>query len=129
VFESRFEIFGWALSILVVVVMGVIVFTGPYHRINKVQAKSSAPATTVKIVTDPKTIGRYTPATARVKVGQKILFVNVSNAPHTVTGNGFDSGTINTNRGRYTQSFSKPGRYHYYCTFHPGMHGTIVVSS
>lgn len=127
-FESRTEIFGWALAVLVVVVMGVIVFTGPYHRVNKVQAKSSAPAATVKIVTDPTTIGRYTPTTIKVKAGQTIKWVNVSDVAHTVTGNGFDSGAISNNNGQFTTSFAKPGTYHYYCTYHPLMHGTIVVS-
>lgn len=126
-FESRYEIFGWALAVLVVVAMGVIVFTGPYHRINKVQAKSSAPAVSVKIVTDPKTIGRYTPVKVTVKPGQTIQFTNVSNVAHTVTGNGFDSGSIPNNNGRFKLSFSKPGSYHYYCTYHPLMHGTVVV--
>jgi plastocyanin len=128
VFESRTEIFGWALAVLVVVVMGVIVFTGPYHRVNKVQAKSSAPATTVKIVTDPSTIGRYSPTTIKAQAGQTIRWVNVSNVAHTVTGNGFDSGSIANNNGQFTTSFAKPGTYHYYCTYHPLMHGTIVVS-
>lgn len=126
-FESRYEIFGWALAVLVVVAMGVIVFTGPYHRINKVQAKSSAPAVSVKIVTDPKTIGRYTPIKVTVKPGQTIQFINVSNVAHTVTGNGFDSGAIPNNKGQFKLSFSKPGSYHYYCTYHPLMHGTVVV--
>jgi plastocyanin len=128
VFESRTEIFGWALAVLVVVAMGVIVFTGPYHKVNKVQAKSSAPAATVKIVTDPATIGHYTPTTVKVSAGQTIKWVNVSNTSHTVTGNGFDSGNINNNKGQFTFSFSKPGTYKYYCTYHPLMHGTIVVS-
>lgn len=127
-FESRTEIIGWALAVLVVVVMGVIVFTGPYHKVNKVQAKSNAPAATVKIVTDASTIGRYNPLTVKVKAGQNIKWVNVSNTAHTVTGNGFDSGAINNNSGKFTFSFSKPGTYHYYCTYHPLMHGTIVVS-
>lgn len=126
-FESRFEIVGWALAVLVIVAMGVIVFTGPYHRINKVQAQNAAPAATVKIVTDPNTIGRYTPASVTVRAGQTVQFINVSDVAHTVTGNGFDSGSISNNSGRYSLSFSKPGTYHYYCTYHPRMHGTLVV--
>lgn len=127
-FESRAEIFGWVLAILVVAAMGVIVFTGPYHRINKVQASSSSvPPASVKIVTDNTTIGRYSPKTVTVKPGQTIKWTNVSNTAHTVTGNGFDSGAINNNNGQFTISFAKPGRYHYYCTYHPLMTGTIVV--
>lgn len=126
-FDSRFEIFGWILAVLVIVVMGVLVFTGPYHKVNKIEAASTKPATTVKIETDPNTIGKYVPASVTVQVGQKVQFINVSNTAHTVTGNGFDSGAIPNNKGKYDQSFSKPGRYHYYCTYHPRMFGTIVV--
>ncbi len=125
--ESRFEIFGWALAVLVVVAMGVIVFTGPYHRINRVQAKAAAPSVTVKIVTDPKTIGRYAPIKVTVERGQTIQWVNVSNVAHTVTGNGFDSGAIANNNGRFKLSLSRAGSYKYYCIYHPLMHGTIVV--
>src|SRR5437588_7812567 len=97
---SRFEIFGAIAAIVVIVAMGVITFTGPFHKVNKPPSAAAAapPVKTVQIVTDPRTIGRYSPASATIKVGQAIKFKNVSNAPHTVTAdnNSFDSHLIET---------------------------------
>jgi plastocyanin len=131
---SRTEIVGWVLAILVVAVMGVIVFTGPYKKVNKPQAaaaSSSRPTQSVKIADDPKTIGRYTPASVTLHVGDKVKFTNDSSAIHTVTANNqaFNSGDINTNSGTWTYTAKSTGTFKYYCIYHPLMKGQIVVQS
>lgn len=131
---SRFEIFGWVLAVIVVAVMAIITFTGPYHQVNKGNEANASglPAKHVKIVTDPKTVGRYIPSTITVKVGQAVTFTNVSNATHTVTAtadNGFNSNDIGTGGASWTYTPSKAGRYPYYCIYHPYMHGVLVVTS
>lgn len=126
---SRTEMFSWAIAILMVVVMGIITFTGPYHHINRVAAKSQYPTMHVQIVTDPKTIGKYTPSKITVHVNQPVVFANNSNADHTVTDekNLFNSGNIaTTNSWRFVPK--KAGTFHYYCIYHPYMHGTITVT-
>ena|SRR6266536_3497146 len=137
-FESRFEILGWAAGILIVVTMGVLVFTGPFHHINHSSAAPppSAPTVHVKILTDPSTIGRYQPADITVRVGQPVIFTNDSNAVHTVTArkelNGalpFDSRDIATGAHKWTFTPTRPGSYPYYCIYHPGMKGKITVNS
>jgi plastocyanin len=109
--------------------MGVIVFHGPFHKINKVEATVTGKTVTVKIVTDPQTTGRYNPSPVTVKAGDTVLFVNVSNAPHTVTRSTFDSGNISTGNGRFKYRFLKAGTFSYYCTYHPGMKGSVVVKA
>lgn len=60
-------------------------------------------------------------------VGETVTWINTGAAPHTVTGDGFDSGIIRTDGG-WTHEFSEPGTYEYWCTNHEGaMTGTIVV--
>ena len=131
-FDSRSEIIGWVLAILVIAAMGVITFTGPYHKVNKTEKAAVAlahPSQTVKIFSDPKTIGRYQPITIRVSTGQAVRFQNMDKIIHTVTANdgSFDSHDIQSNGKSWTHYFAKAGRFPYYCFYHPGMKGTVVV--
>jgi plastocyanin len=127
---SRAEIFGFVIAVLGVSAMGVITFTGPYHHFNKVPPKILFAPVHVQIVTDPKTIGRYTPHTITVHVGQSIIFTNVSNADHTVTAdnNVFASPNISLNSS-WTFTPKHAGTFHYYCIYHPFMHGVLVVKA
>jgi plastocyanin len=82
----------------------------------------------VSIVTDRHTTGQYKPRTVTVHLGDRIVFRNVSNAPHTVTADKgrFDSGTIFVGKS-WTYTARKIGTFTYFCQFHAGMHGTIIV--
>jgi plastocyanin len=75
--------------------------------------------------------GYYSPVTFAVKVGTTVTCVNHDGTTHTVTSKGsslFDSGNIPTG-GTFSYTFTQPGTYQYYCTTHPWMTGTIVVTS
>ncbi|MGH2442292.1 MAG: cupredoxin domain-containing protein [Chloroflexota bacterium] len=127
---SRVEIAGWFFAICGAAIMAFIVFAGPFHKINKVQAHNF-PVMTVLIKTDLQTVGKYVPATVTVHLGQQIRFKNVSNADHTVTARNdiFDSGNIATGGATFTLTTSKVGVFHYGCSYHPLMHGIINVLS
>ena len=130
---SRNEIIGFVVAIAIVAAMGVITFTGPYHKINKAAAAPSHtyPVIHAQIVTDPKTIGRYVPSTVTAHVGQTISFANNSNAVHTVTSNASNGGVFNSGDIQIGATWqfvpTKTGTFPYYCIYHPYMHGTIVV--
>lgn len=133
-FENRFEIFGGALAVLVVIVMGVLVFTGPFHKINKPAPAAavsaiSHPAKTVDIVTDPTQIAIYKPKTVTIRLGQAVRFKNISNLVHTVTAdnNSFNSGDIGTAGASWVFRPPKAGTFKYFCSVHPNMRGTLVV--
>ena len=68
----------------------------------------------------------YDPATITVAKGTTITWTNKDPTAHTVTGNGFDSGSIGP-EGTYQHTFNEAGTFPYGCTFHPNMHGTVVV--
>jgi plastocyanin len=131
-FFSRAEIAGFIIAVLGITVMGIIVFTGPYHNINKIQAQSAYPTLHVNIVTATGThvaeIGIYQPHTISMHVGQSVVFDNISNAAHTVTDdkNRFDSLNL-PQRATWTYTAKSPGIYPYHCNYHPLMHGEIVV--
>ncbi len=62
--------------------------------------------------------------------GATVAITNMDTAAHTVTadeGSAFDA---EVKGGGGTATFTaptKPGSYPYHCTFHPGMHGVLIV--
>ena len=73
----------------------------------------------------------YSPSSFTVKVGTSVTWVNHDGTTHTATSKGsslFDSGNIPTG-GSFSYTFTQAGTYQYYCTIHPWMTGTIVVTS
>ena len=72
----------------------------------------------------------YCPAKITVPAGIDVAWTNQDRTPHTVTYDGpggqMDSGSMAQGQ-RWASRFDQPGTYQYYCRFHPGMTGTIVV--
>lgn len=73
----------------------------------------------------------FAPDTLTIKKGTKITWVNHDQDPHTVFDSApekkFHSSALDTN-DTYAFTFSQPGTYHFFCTMHPDMVGTIVVN-
>jgi plastocyanin len=69
----------------------------------------------------------FTPATIEVAVGETVTFENGGAIAHTVTGDGFDSGSMAPG-DTFAFTAEKAGSVSYLCSFHPGMQGTIEVS-
>ena len=70
----------------------------------------------------------FNPATITVKAGATVTWLNLDEEPHTVFSNAglFRSSALDTKES-FSFTFDKPGTYHYLCTIHPQMLGTIVV--
>lgn len=74
----------------------------------------------------------FTPKTLTIQVGQKVVWRNNGDKKHTVTSkeNYFNSLTLMPGSS-FSYTFTRPGIYHYRCTFHSvlffGMQGTVVV--
>jgi plastocyanin len=89
-------------------------------------ASADAGATELKVeIKDFK----FQPATIEVPVGGSVTWTNEDGTPHTATGVDravLQSGTLKPGAS-YTQQFDTPGTYAYFCEFHAGMKGTIVV--
>jgi len=73
----------------------------------------------------------FSPATLTIKVGDSVVWKNVTGAPHTVTS---DTGVFNTHgfltmNHTFRFTFSRTGTYHYHCNIHLYMHATIIVKS
>lgn len=71
----------------------------------------------------------FSPETITVSMGDTVNWDNSSSgAPHTVTADdkSFDSGNVDEG-GTYSHTFSSAGTFAYFCEYHPGMVGKVVV--
>jgi plastocyanin len=61
-------------------------------------------------------------------VGEQVTWLNKDDEPHTVVSDTglFRSSAMDTNES-FSFKFDKPGTYHFTCSIHPRMVGTIVV--
>ncbi|MFN2624611.1 MAG: cupredoxin domain-containing protein [Mycobacteriales bacterium] len=72
--------------------------------------------------------GCFLPTVVRVAVGQKLTFMNKSDAVHTVSGMGGWGASSDLVPGQSVAlTFRRSGVYPYFCHFHLGMVGTVVV--
>jgi plastocyanin len=70
----------------------------------------------------------FAPLTVTVPAGTTVTWTNHDDEPHTVVSDSglFRSGALDTNES-FSFRFDKPGTYHYACSIHPRMIGTVVV--
>ena len=84
------------------------------------------PATdTVEVRIDNFSFG---PQSITVAAGSTVKWTNRDDIPHTVvsTDGVFKSRVLDTDKS-FSFTFSKPGKYSYFCSVHPKMTGTVVV--
>jgi plastocyanin len=70
----------------------------------------------------------FMPTTLTVNAGAEVSWVNKDDEPHTVVSDAglFLSAALDTGES-YSFKFDKPGTYHFTCSIHPRMVGTIIV--
>ena len=70
----------------------------------------------------------FEPATITITVGDTVTWRNTDDVPHTSTSEDevWDSGTLAAGE-EFSFTFEEAGTYPYFCEFHPGMEGTVVV--
>jgi len=71
----------------------------------------------------------YSPPNFAATVGQTVTWVNRDSAIHTVTSTtGLFSSEDMASGATFSFTFTRAGTFQYYCTIHPWMKGTIVVT-
>jgi len=70
----------------------------------------------------------FTPLTLVVAPGTTVTWTNADDTPHTVREKDgkFKSAALDTD-DTFSQAFTAPGEYEYFCSIHPRMVGKIVV--
>jgi amicyanin len=71
----------------------------------------------------------FSPATITVKAGSTVVWTNDDAVQHDVTfdGGAISSAVLNKN-DTFSHTFKTAGTYHYICSIHPFMHGTVIVT-
>jgi len=70
----------------------------------------------------------FTPLTLVIAPGTTVTWTNADDTPHTVREKDgkFKSAALDTD-DTFSQAFTAPGEYEYFCSIHPRMVGKIVV--
>ena len=70
----------------------------------------------------------FSPTPLTIKVGSTVTWTNKDDEPHTVVSDTgvFKSGGMDTDES-FSYKFDKPGTYHFTCSIHPRMVGTVIV--
>ena len=70
----------------------------------------------------------FSPTELTVSAGSQVIWLNKDGEPHTVVSDTglFRSSAMDTNES-FSFKFDKPGTYHFTCSIHPRMVGTVVV--
>ena len=72
----------------------------------------------------------FTPAEISISPGTTVTWENRDDIPHTITDaanpRAFKSSPLDTG-DTFTHVFKAPGTYHYFCSLHAHMQGTVVV--
>ena len=71
----------------------------------------------------------FHPGATTVHVGDTVTWTNSGKQPHTATANNgsFNTGILQTGQSG-SHTFTQAGTFSYVCSFHPFMHGTVVVT-
>lgn len=92
---------------------------------------SSAAVSGPPVATDTVAIKNFAfaPAAVTVRAGTTVTWTNDDEEAHTVTT---ASGPVHSKAlapgATFAYRFAKPGTYHYICTIHPYMQGTVTVT-
>jgi len=72
----------------------------------------------------------FSPPSLSVPVGTRLVWTNRDDIPHTITDaanpRSFKSAPLDT-KDTFAFTFTRPGVYHYFCSLHPHMQGTVTV--
>ncbi len=111
----------WIVGLL----MAVVLISGCYGTQKTTTPTAEPRAATVNSV-EIKGFA-FNPATITVAKGTTVTWTNKDSAAHTVTGSGFDSGSLSKGQ-TFSYTFNEAGTFDYICTIHPSMKGKVIVT-
>jgi plastocyanin len=114
----------WIFGLAVLVAAGFILMAGA-PRSHAAEPGDKAPSG-IEIKIDNFNFG---PMTLTVAAGTTVTWTNNDDVPHTVVSEDkttFKSKALDTGE-HFSYTFSKPGKYPYFCSVHPKMVAEIVV--
>jgi plastocyanin len=114
----------WILGMTVIVAVGFILMAGTQRSQAAGPGDKAPDGIEVKI--DNFSFG---PMTMTVAAGTTVTWTNNDDVPHTVVSDDkttFKSRALDTGE-HFSYTFTKPGKYPYFCSVHPKMTAEVVV--
>jgi plastocyanin len=114
----------WILGMTVVVVTGLILMAGAQG--SQAVGPGDKPPGGIEVKIDNFSFG---PMTMTVAAGTTVTWTNNEDVPHTVVSDDkttFKSRALDTGE-KFSYTFTKPGKYAYFCSVHPKMTAEVVV--
>jgi plastocyanin len=123
------------LAAIAIALFAVVGFSGGGSSSANTMAgmNMSAPAggNRAPVATDAVAIKNFgfSPATITITAGSTVVWTNDDSVQHDITfdGGAISSTTLNHN-DTFSHTFTTAGTYHYICSIHPFMHGTVIVT-
>ena len=135
-YSQRFRPLWVILTVIVVMALALVAWGGSATTAvasTKVPSLGLKRGHVVHMVKIMEMNGRFffQPSRMTIKVGDIVVWKNVTVAPHTVSS---DTGVFNTPgflspNGTFTFTFNRSGTFKYHCNIHLYMHATITVKS
>ncbi len=112
----------WQILCLTVFALVGCAFVQP---VTSILGQDQTPSNNTVVIQDAS----FRPDSLTVPAGTTVTWINRDLVRHTVTSTEglFDSGRLGSGES-FTYTFEEPGTYDYYCTIHPTMLGTIIVT-
>jgi plastocyanin len=114
----------WIFGLALTAIVGFTWITWPQRGLAAPPGDKASGGIEVKI--DNFTFG---PPTLKVAAGTTVTWTNRDDVPHTVVSDDkstFRSKALDTDE-QFSYTFTKPGKYSYFCSVHPKMTGEVVV--
>lgn len=120
------------VAVIVIAAAAWIVFGGKNNN-SPNQSSSNSSQASQSVATNKVTIANFafSPANITVKKGTSVTWTNQDSTSHTVTENDGKNGPSAPPLGQgqnYSFTFNQTGTFHYHCSIHPEMTGTVTVT-
>src|SRR5579885_801236 len=124
------------LALVISSFMMVLASCGPVTDPGSTQQQQAQSTQNVTIPPNAMTLdgNAFQPNPVQITVGTTVTWTNTDSIQHTSTSDPddttdpWDSGQISPNGGTFSHTFNTPGTFHYHCSNHPTMTGTVEVT-
>lgn len=119
---------------IVIAVIIIFIGSGTWYIITRNNSKNTHVSTTAAVATSQVAIRdfSFSPSIITVKAGTKVTWTNKGSVAHTVTETNNLHGPMSDDIEpgiSYHFTFTKVGTYHYRCSIHTDMTGTVIVTN
>ena len=122
------------LAVIIIIIVALMAFGGKNDNSTHNSASSSSgQAASNPTATNQVKISNFAfnPVDITVKKGTKVTWTNQDSTNHTITENDGKNGPSAPPTGHgesYSFTFNEAGTFHYHCSIHPEMTGTVTVT-